>query len=266
MADVRTLRLGMAWIRGMAVAIAAVLGQGVTSLAAAQETVNITDDHAPRFLLASNTPSHPLMPVDIHRTAVLRRRISVALRNVPLEQALKTIAAKSGLDLAYSRTVVPLDRPVHLEAREITTAAALIEVLFDTGIDVVFSPSGRAVLVRRSEALGTISGRVIAAEGGKPIVSAQVSVQGTQLGAITDDDGRFRITGVEGQQVVLQVRRLGFRPVTQTVLVGSGDVVITMIAAPMMLEGVVVTGTPGETQKRSLGNSIVQVDAVQLRN
>src|SRR5690349_19092800 len=49
--------------------------------------------------------------------------------------------------------------------------------------------------VLRSQAAGTISGRVVAAEG-QPIVGAQVSVAGTTRGANTDQQGRYTITGV----------------------------------------------------------------------
>jgi len=106
---------------------------------------------------------------------------------------------------------------------------------------------------------GTVSG-VVVDRSGTPLPSAQVTVRGTRLGSQTDANGRFRIGGVEGSTVVLEVRRLGYTMTTATAAVGS-ETRVSMEAASINLDAVVVTGQPGSTQKRTIGNSIAQIDA-----
>ena len=116
-------------------------------------------DRAPRFLLALDSR---LTPVDIERTSLLGRRLSLSLDGATIKEALREIGRQSGLELAYGDDVLPRDALVHLRAEGITVVAALTDVLFDTDIDVVFSPNGRGTLVRRPDPAqgGTVTGRV----------------------------------------------------------------------------------------------------------
>ena len=72
-------------------------------------------------------------------------------------------------------------------------------------------------------AQGRVSGRVTAAEDGRPIPGASVSVIGTNRGAVTDTAGRYRIADVPSGSRQIRARLLGFTGVTQTVEVPAGD-------------------------------------------
>jgi TonB-linked SusC/RagA family outer membrane protein len=109
----------------------------------------------------------------------------------------------------------------------------------------------------------TVSG-VVVGSSSNPIPSAQVSVAGTQLGTTTDANGRFRISGVSGESITLEVRRIGFRPNRQTVRPGMTDIRIQLAEQSVSLDEVVVTGTAGGQAKRELGNSITTVNAGQV--
>lgn len=112
-------------------------------------------------------------------------------------------------------------------------------------------------------AQGTVSG-VVLERNQTPLVAAQVTVRGTTLGTQTDANGRFRIAGVTGATVVLEVRRLGYHMTTQTVSAGATGVRIVMDPTSVTLDAVVVTGQPGSTAKRTLGVDIAQIDASKL--
>ena len=71
-------------------------------------------------------------------------------------------------------------------------------------------------------AQGRVSGRVTAAEDGRPIPGASVSVIGTNRGAVTDTAGRYRIADVPSGSRQIRARLLGFTGVTQTVEVPAG--------------------------------------------
>ncbi len=106
---------------------------------------------------------------------------------------------------------------------------------------------------------GTVSG-VVLDRSQTPLPNAQVTVRGTQLGAQTDANGRFRISGIAGSSAVLDVRRLGFKATSITASVGS-EARVSMEPASINLDAVVVTGQPGSTNKRTLGVDIAQIDA-----
>jgi len=67
---------------------------------------------------------------------------------------------------------------------------------------------------------GTISGTVNG-EQGEPIGFAQVVVEGTSLGAVTDADGTYTITGVPAGSHTLRTEFLGYRPQSATVQVSA---------------------------------------------
>jgi TonB-dependent SusC/RagA subfamily outer membrane receptor len=109
---------------------------------------------------------------------------------------------------------------------------------------------------------GTISG-VVLDRGQAPLPNAQVTVQGTRLGSITDANGRFRIAGVDGTSAVLEIRRLGYKMTTATATVGT-EARVSMEPTSISLDAVVVTGQTGLTERRTLGVDIAQIDASSI--
>jgi TonB-linked SusC/RagA family outer membrane protein len=109
---------------------------------------------------------------------------------------------------------------------------------------------------------GTVSG-VVLDRNQTPLPNVQITVRGTQLGTQTDANGRFRISGIAGSSAVLDIRRLGFKPVSATASPGS-EARISMEPASINLDAVVITGQPGSTAKRTLGVDIAQIDASSI--
>ena len=110
---------------------------------------------------------------------------------------------------------------------------------------------------------GIVAGTVVQAGSQAPIEGAQVQVPATGAGAITDAAGRFRITGLSGTDVTLQVRRLGFQPMTLQARVGDAAVRIVLSEATLRLDELVITGTAGAEQRRVIGNAVVTIDAAR---
>ena len=106
-----------------------------------------------------------------------------------------------------------------------------------------------------------IRGTVLQQQTLQPVAGAQIVAVGTQASAITDGGGRFTITGLAGTQITLEVIMVGYRTAQQTVPVGATDVRILLAETAVELEGIVVTGTPGETRARTIGNAVSQIQA-----
>lgn len=112
---------------------------------------------------------------------------------------------------------------------------------------------------------GTITGRVVSAQDLEPLNGAQVFVPDTDLGTLTDEEGRYTITGVPAGDTPVRVRLLGHRQRTRTVEVPPGGSVTANFQLPVSavsLEAVVVTAT-GEQRNRELGNTVSTIDGAQ---
>ena len=112
---------------------------------------------------------------------------------------------------------------------------------------------------------GTISGSVVDQGSQRPLPNVQVSVQGQAgRGAVSDANGRFRISGVSGTTVTLDARLIGYSPVQRTVQVGATNVQFMLSQRAIELNQVVVTGTAGATQRRELGTAVAQVNVADV--
>ena len=66
-------------------------------------------------------------------------------------------------------------------------------------------------VIAAQEAQGSIVGTVLDSLGG-PVSGAQISVQGSNIRAITDASGAFRLSRLPAGDATLLIRRLGYRP------------------------------------------------------
>src|SRR4051812_45231543 len=107
----------------------------------------------------------------------------------------------------------------------------------------------------------SVSGRVRASGSNEPLSGAQITVVGGQQRAATDDEGRFRISGLSGTNVALDVRRIGYRSERVSARVGQSDLSVALTSNPTSLEAIVVTGQPGAAARREIGNSIGVINA-----
>jgi TonB-linked SusC/RagA family outer membrane protein len=111
---------------------------------------------------------------------------------------------------------------------------------------------------------GTIAGHVRAVGTNEPLAGAQITVVGTQQRATSDDAGAFRISGLTGTDVTLDVRRIGYRNERIPARVGQQDVGISLTVNPAALEAIVVTGQPGAAQRREIGNAVGVINASDI--
>ncbi|HEX3865888.1 MAG TPA: SusC/RagA family TonB-linked outer membrane protein [Gemmatimonadaceae bacterium] len=112
---------------------------------------------------------------------------------------------------------------------------------------------------------GTISGTITAEGTQRPLGGAQVSVESVPgKAAVTDGSGRFTIADLSGSTAILAIRLLGYRPITDTVRVGSRDIRIELSERALELNSVVVTGTAGGAQTRELGTSVASINAADV--
>ncbi|MGQ0650302.1 MAG: SusC/RagA family TonB-linked outer membrane protein [Gemmatimonadaceae bacterium] len=111
-----------------------------------------------------------------------------------------------------------------------------------------------------------VAGRITERDGGAPIEGAQVRIDGTNIGAITGNDGRYSIQRVPAGTYQLRVIRIGYLSATQAFTARAneaGTADFTLTRAPYQLEAVVTTAT-GQQLTRELGNAIAKIDASRM--
>src|SRR5919106_1730824 len=114
---------------------------------------------------------------------------------------------------------------------------------------------------------GTIAGTVVTEGTNAPVVSAQVTVVGQNVGTVADASGRFRLTlQQQTGEVELDVRRIGYRQARQRAQVGDENVRVVLSERSIDLEAVVTTGTVGAAARKELGNAVSRIDAAEEAN
>ncbi|MFL5580172.1 MAG: SusC/RagA family TonB-linked outer membrane protein [Gemmatimonadaceae bacterium] len=108
-----------------------------------------------------------------------------------------------------------------------------------------------------------VTGRVTDAASGEPLVGANVSVQGTALGATVGDQGTFALTVPDGRTTLL-VRRIGYKRRALDVGPGDQQVAVALERDALRLEATVVTGAATSVDRRNAANDVGLVDAEQI--
>jgi TonB-dependent starch-binding outer membrane protein SusC len=122
----------------------------------------------------------------------------------------------------------------------------------------------RAVMAQQT---GRISGTVTDSASGQPVLSATVTIVGTQLAAVTNTEGRYTLANVPAGSAQVRVQRLGYAPRTQTVIVTAGQTTpasFTLAVQAQQLTAVVATGYGSQNLRDVTGSvSAVTTEALE---
>ena len=113
----------------------------------------------------------------------------------------------------------------------------------------------------------TMAGRVTDSDTGQPISSVQIFIEALELGTLTQASGAYILQNVPAGTQAVTVQRLGYREATATVQFVAGQTMTMNFAIAeqaLQLDEIIVTGTPGGTQRRALGNVVSRVDAASI--
>lgn len=109
---------------------------------------------------------------------------------------------------------------------------------------------------------GMVSGTVVDASTRQPLVGAQVYIVGTNRNSITNQEGRFLITGVGVGEQTVRASLIGYSAASQVVRVQAGQTATVEIAlevSMLQLDELVVTATGTQLRRREIGNSVATI-------
>ncbi len=236
---------------------------------------------------------------------LLERRAGLSIEAVNLGEALASLSESSGVSVVFSPTLVPSVRVAcdcaNISVREALTRMlretglgftshgaqvivapiperpdpdpAILSSGFDAfahstrGFSPVFASAQGVNRVAPAPRQGTITGRVTG-EANQPVGSVQVHIPELGIGVLSGSDGTFSLTEVPAGTHTVMAQLLGYQQASQNVTVVDGETVevnFDLVRDALALDAVVVTGTPGGTRTRALGNVVGRINAAEIQ-
>ena len=194
--------------------------------------------------------------------------ISVKGQAMTIKQAIQLIEKNSNYTFFYNAADLKNTTNKNLNC-EGTIEEVLKEFFKGSGITYMIKGNEIILKVNKEEATQqqpkkkrTVTGTVVDAENGDPVIGATVVVKGQKDGVITDLDGNFTIA-ISGSKAQLEFSYIGYRK--KTVDVGDlGVINVKMESDNQLLSEVVVVGA-GTQKKVSVTGSITSVKGLELK-
>lgn len=193
-------------------------------------------------------------------------KVSLHLNQVSIKQALKEIEKSSEFYFLYNDNLVNVDKIIDIEADDQQISKILGQIFDDSEIkyevydrQIVISPVNMPL---PQEAKRTISGKVTDQSGGS-LPGVSVAVKGTTMGIITDAQGKYSLSNVP-ENAVLIFSFIGLK--SQEVGVSNKSTLnIGMQEETVGVDEVVVIGY-GTQKKSNLTAAVTQVSSEVLQN
>lgn len=186
--------------------------------------------------------------------------LTLKMQHATLHAIIKAIENQSEFVFFYKNEDVDLDQriDVNIENGNITDILNQIAAFYSYRIE----NKQIVLLPKRTQQTRTITGTITNLQG-EPIIGANITVEGTTSGTITDIDGKFSLEVPAGSTI--RVTYIGYLPHLEKISESRADYSITMKEDFQALDEVVVVGYG--TQRRSeLTGSITSVKGDQIAN
>lgn len=196
-------------------------------------------------------------------------KISLNKKNAAVSEILNAIEEQTDYLFLYNKANVDVNRKASVNVEDATVHSVLANLFHET--DVVFTMEGKHIVLHKQEnessAIVQQNGRTVSGvvkdEKGDAVIGANVVVQGTTNGTMTDLDGNFTLTNVP-EKAILQVSYIGY--LTQDINVGKQTAYnIILKEDTKMIDEVVVVGY-GTRSRKSITGSVDQVNSEVFEN
>jgi TonB-dependent starch-binding outer membrane protein SusC len=191
------------------------------------------------------------------------KRFDLTMNDVSVKEVLRMLEAQSDFRFFYNDELSDVNRLVSIDMKDLPIDEILFKLFDQTKISykvlennlIVISPAN--LMNQQQKITGTISD----ASTNEAIAGANVRIEGTNIGAISDSDGKFSLE-VPVPNAVLVVSFMGFNT-EKMIWNGQTNMVITLIPNIQELEEVVVVGYTSTT-KKNVASSMAVVNSNEL--
>lgn len=190
------------------------------------------------------------------------------LKNATIREAIESIKSQSEFSFSLDVKDLNLDEKVSVSLAN-KSIDEVLAVLFN-GRNVRYEINDRHIVITRAGKVGPesvmqqtkrITGRVMDPNS-EPVIGANVVVDGTTIGTVTDVDGNFTLDIPEG--ATLKISYIGY--IEQNIPVGNKSVVSVILKEDSQaLDEVVVVGF-GTQKKLNLTGAVTAVTGESRKN
>ncbi len=194
-------------------------------------------------------------------------KLTLDMTNARVEEVIDRIEKSSEFFFLYNKNLIDVDRKVNIKVEDKSVNEILSRIFANSGVS--YTIKGRQILLvnngkseeSSSQQTRKVSGKVTDSSGA-PLPGVSVVIKGTTKGTITDSDGKYSISGLSDENMLV-FSFIGTTP--QEIKVGSQSEINTkLISADIGIDEVVVTAMGIERDKKSLGYAISTIKADKL--
>lgn len=189
-------------------------------------------------------------------------RISVNIQNGGLVELFNVIEQNSDYKIFYKTKLINENQKLTLVAQEKTIQELLAEVLSENNL--TYDLVDKVIVITPMEKLLQkikISGTIKDATTGEPVAGANIIIEGSTAGTVSDADGKFSIDVTSGTTLIVSF--LGYN--TERIVTGEvTEIIVNLVPDIKSLEEVVVVGY-GTTKKRDVIGSVSQVSGEDVQ-
>lgn len=197
---------------------------------------------------------------------IKEKKITINFSNISLSDAMKRIEKATGYTFFYDATQVNISQKVSLVSKNEPVTKAVEKMLKPTDLSCEITNTQIALFYKNNQKVTVPSGKMkvqgnIVDETDEPVIGANVLVEGTGRGTITDLDGNFAID--TQKDAVLVVSYIGCT--SQKIKVtNQSKLSVKLQSDAIGLQDVVVVGY-GSQRKSDLTGGIVSVSSEKLQ-
>jgi TonB-dependent SusC/RagA subfamily outer membrane receptor len=109
-----------------------------------------------------------------------------------------------------------------------------------------------------------IDGKISDKQTGEPLIGANISIKGTNLGTVSDMEGKFHIKLPHYKSATLVFSYIGYKTITKKVKESQYDMKIEMEPDVLKTSEVVISGLASSVKRENAANSVATVSAREL--
>lgn len=223
---------------------------------------------------------------DMDAQKYLSKKITVKENNKDVKQVLSRIEKLAGIKFLYSPEYIQPERKIDVNIENKKLSDALTEILAPLAISYDAKNNGYVFLDRKDEEVNKMEGvstyidedfmnlranwipeiiitGLVTDEKGIPLQGASIRAKGSEKGATTNADGKFRLV-VKDSDKILTISFTGYLP-TDITLGQQTDFTVKLVSVVSNLEDVVVVGY-GTKKKEALTASIASITSKDIEN
>lgn len=191
------------------------------------------------------------------------QKFNFDVKRETIKDILAKIEEKSDYKFLYRSDLIDVNKEISLNINDENIESILGKIFDLDKISYKIFSDNLVVIASSSLQQQNITGRVTDASTGEPIAGANVTIEGTQIGVITDSNGNFILARPE-KGVSISFSFIGY--VNREVVYNNENVIDIKLSLDVQsLEEVVVVGY-GTLKKKDLTGAVARTDLSSLEN